>query len=300
MGIRNNSKYKFLVFFASILSIIFVKHFWMKSILLMPKEYKVLKSFVDQIAAQNSLGYKPISFSINSGIYTSRLGEEMGLCKVDTCDYLRDLNPYKKYKVINGIDIDELMRQSSKSRILDAYAWNGNVWISKSTFNNFGENKDFLGCIIAHELSHILFNNHIDDGIYLAKKSQRLSKKRKELLKYNLNRESEKDADNNSARLMINAGYPKDICLNGLKFITNKNKLKINTENSDTHPGYIERYNSLEKFISSFKKINPSKNSKTFNWNWHYNRNLNNLTFIPETKKLELKQNFRNNRFFNF
>ena len=182
----------------------------------MPEEYKVLKSFVDQIAAQNSLGSNPISFSINSGIYTSILGEEMGLCKVNSCDYLRDLNPYKKYKVINGIDIDELMRQSSKSRILDAYAWNGNVWISKSSFNTFGKNKDFLGCIIAHELSHILFNNHIEDEIYLAKKSQKLSKKRKELLNYNLNRESEKDADNHSSRLMINAGYPKDVCLNGL------------------------------------------------------------------------------------
>ena len=207
----------------------------------------------------------------------------MGLCKVNSCDYLRDLNPYKKYKVINGIDIDELMRQSSKSRMLDAYAWNGSVWISKSTFNNFAENKDFLGCIIAHELSHILFNNHIDDGIYLAKKSQRLSKKRKELLKYNLYREPEKDADNNSARLMINAGYPREICLNDLKFITKQNLLKIKTENKDTHPGYIERYNSLEKFISSFQKVNHSKTSKISNWSWKYNRNLNNLTFIPET-----------------
>ena len=27
----------------------------------------------------------------------------MGLCKDDTCDYLRDLNPYKKYKVINFV-----------------------------------------------------------------------------------------------------------------------------------------------------------------------------------------------------
>ena len=127
----------------------------------MPKEYKTIKKIVDKIASKNNLGSRDIRFSIASGVYMQYRGEELGLCEKDGCWYYRNLDPYKNHKKVNGININELIKQAYLYNGIEAYAWNDVVWLSRSSFTSYAGKIGYLGCTIGHELSHIVFNDHI-------------------------------------------------------------------------------------------------------------------------------------------
>ena len=82
------------------------------SLLFMPKEYKTIKKLVDKIAAKNYLGDKEIPFFIGSGTYMEVRAKELGLCKEEDCWYYNNLSPYKKYKYVKDINLNELINQA--------------------------------------------------------------------------------------------------------------------------------------------------------------------------------------------
>ena len=273
----------------------------------MPKEYKIIKKIVDKIALKNDLGNKEIPFSIASGIYMEYRAEELGLCKKDGCWYYRNLDPYKNHKKVNGVSINELINQSYLYNGIEAYAWNDVVWLSKSSFIAYKGKPDYLGCTIGHELSHIVFNDHIKQSIKLSEKLKKLKDKNKveipinsdrtkksdekvqdkkdlikELLQKELNRESEMIADNNAAKMMINAGFAKETCLDEITFIAEKSHWDADTDKESTHPGYLERSKSLQNFIAKYDKLNELRKFESYKWNWSYNRKLNILIFSPQ------------------
>ena len=84
--------------------------------------------------------------------------------------YFNNLSPYKKYKDVQGVNINELVKQSYLFNGIEAYAWKGIVWLSQSTFRTYGEGNDFLICTIGHELAHVIFNDHIEQDINLSNK----------------------------------------------------------------------------------------------------------------------------------
>jgi hypothetical protein len=101
---------------------------WLQARPVVPAEYLTLKAVVSRLAAHNSLGSAPISFSINSGSYAASLAEMRGLCKAESCDFYAQLNPYKSY----GKDWDEISRQSYT--LGDIGAWttsSGTIEISR-------------------------------------------------------------------------------------------------------------------------------------------------------------------------
>ena len=151
----------------------------------MPKEYKVIKKIVNKIASKNDLGNRDIPFSIGSGIYMQYRAEELGLCEKDGCGYYRNLDPYKNYKKVNGVNINELLKQSYLYNGIEAYAWNDVVWLSKSSFLTYAKKTDYLGCTIGHELSHIVFNDHIKQSIKLSEKLKKLKDKNKAAIRIN-------------------------------------------------------------------------------------------------------------------
>ena len=61
-----------------------------------------------------------------------------------------------------------------------------------------------------------------------------------------LSRESEMNADRNGKRMIINTDYSEDTCLKSLKCLAKRNYLYTHTEIESTHPGHIERYESLK------------------------------------------------------
>ena len=273
----------------------------------MPKEYKTIKKIVDKLALKNDLGNRDIRFSIGSGIYMQYRAEELGLCEKDGCWYYRNLDPYKNYKKINGLNVNELLKQSFLYNGIEAYAWNDIVWLSKSSFLTYAEKTDFLGCTIGHELSHIIFNDHIKQSIKLSENLKKLKDKNKEeiliefeitsesdkelkdkndtireFLEKELSRESEMIADNNAAKMIINAGFAKETCLNEITFIAEKMQWDADTDIKSTHPGYLERFKSLQSFIAKYDKSQDLKDFEPYKWKWIYDRNLNILIFSPQ------------------
>ena len=282
------------------------------SIYFMPKEYKTLKKIVDQLASKNDLSEREIPFTITSGAYTAYVAEELELCRDDGCYYFANLDPYKNHKNINDIDINELIKQSYLVNGIEAYAWSGTtVMITQSTFQTYGENIGFLACTVGHELSHIIFNDHIEQSKKLSEilmdayetqyeeliimledelssydlkelKGNKLSfSELKEMIELSLSRESEAIADNNGTIMVINAGYEDDTCLEELTFLTSTSYYPTDTDPNSTHPGYIERYESLEKFIKDYIESNQIRQYEPFKWRWIYNRRKNTLIFKP-------------------
>ena len=275
----------------------------------MPKEYKIIKKIVDKIASKNDLGNRDIKFSIGSGVYMQYRAEELGLCEKDGCYYYRNLDPYKNYKNVNGVNINELLKQSYLYNGIEAFAWNDVVWLSKSSFLTYAEKTDYLGCTIGHELSHIVFNDHIKQSIKLSENLKKLKDKNKdeilidsektkgndvtvgdekddikEVLEKELSRESEMIADNNAAKMIINAGFEKESCLDEITFIAEKMHWEADTDITSTHPGYLERFKSLQNFIAKYDKSNELKDFEPYKWKWIYDRKLNVLIFSPKRK----------------
>ena len=259
------------------------------SALFMPEEYKTIKKLVDKMAAKNYLGVKEIPFFIGSGTFMEVRAKELGLCKEEDCWYYNNLSPYKKYKNVQDINLSELINQAYLFNGIEAYAWKGIVWLSQSTFRTYGDRNDWLSCTIGHELSHIVFNDHIEQEIKLTEKLDELKIKdlkeieeKEKLLDLQINRESEKIADNNAAKMIINAGYPKQTCLDELTFLTQSSKLDVVTENDSTHPGFIERSNSLKRFIDNYDKEKYIKSFNPYKWKWSYDRKNKILKFKPQ------------------
>ena len=298
-------KYFLFIFISVLLTNYFRNH----SLFFMPREYKTIKKIVDKIASKNYLGDQEIPFSIGSGAYVEDEAEKLGLCKKNDCYYFKNLNPYKNYKNYKIIDVNELTKQAYLLNSIEAYAWSGVVWLSRSTFRTYADKTNFLGCVIGHELSHIIYNDHVKQSIKLSKKIKELDNfhdKNKSILKNNsevnneksnnkddekiflyeqlLSRESEMDADHNGTKMMIKAGYQEDTCLKSLIFLAKNNYLNAHTELKSTHPGHIERYESLKNFIKTYDNEKEMKTFKSYKWSWSYNRNLNTLTFSPKNK----------------
>ena len=286
----NNYLKLFIVFFILSLFVNIKDNLFQNySVLFMPKEYKTIKKLVDKMAAKNYLGDKEIPFFIGSGTYMEVRAKELGLCKEEDCWYYNNLSPYKKYKNVQDINLNELINQSYLFNGIEAYAWKGIVWLSKSTFRTYGDRKDWLSCTIGHELSHIIFNDHIEQELKLTEKLDELKIKdlkkieeKEKLIDLQINRESEKIADNNAAKMIINAGYPKQTCLDELTFLTQSSKLDVVTENDSTHPGFIERSNSLKRFIDNYDKEKYIKSFNPYKWKWSYDRKNKILKFKPQ------------------
>ena len=276
--------------------IFLIRYMRNNSTFFMPKEYKTLKNIVNKIASKNYLGDQVIPFSIGSGAYMEYRAEELGLCTTDSCYYFKNLNPYKKHSYFKNVNINDLIEQAYLYNSIEAYAWSGVVWLSRSTFRTYGDKIGFLACTVGHEISHVIHNDHIEQSIKLSQKikeynpSKGLSKEElkreedeyKDYYKKLFSRETEMRADQNSSKMIINSGYPVDTCLKELKFLSKRNHIDAHTDSKSTHPGHLERYKSLNTFIEAYDKSKEFITSKTLKWEWRYDRNSNVLRFIPK------------------
>ena len=82
--------------------------------------------------------------------------------------------------------------------------------------------------------------------------------------------------------MVINAGFTKDTCPKSIIFLSKRNYIDAHTDIKSTHPGHLERYESLRNFVESYNKEIEVKKFKPYKWSWKYNRNLNILTFSPK------------------
>ena len=227
-----------------ILPLIFVAAFEINrtSQLFMPEEYKTLKRIVNKIAANNS-NLESILFSINIGKKIEKRIEDLGICRKDSCSYFSNLNPYKSYSRINGIDLNEIINQTYIYNEPEINISNyGSIQISKSTFNYFKQKEDQFACYLAYEIvNYTNKDNHLNNNFIKAK----------EMIK--------------------NAGF-QDLSCSELSKIKNIN---LNDTNK-----LLKRKNSKDEILENQeKKIKKDKIQISNNWRWIYNRKLNTMRF---------------------
>ena len=270
----------FIVALATASSIVVGFNFRENSQLIMPNEYKVIKNIVNKLAAKNDLGTQPLVFTIVSGSRAYWTAQAMKLIKEDGWTFYRNINPFKTYKGKSSNEINEAIRQAYLYNGTEAYAYpNGTIGISHSTFRNHQNKDDYLACIIGHEISHVLNHDSFNNSLRLSKEGKGLKKKKKEMLRYSISRETEKNADINSAKMVLKAGFPRDTCLKAFEFISRSDgDGRVTTKNS-THPGYEERRAELVKFLESTEEDLISKENVETKGKWIYSRKLNTLTF---------------------
>jgi len=253
----------------------------------MPKEYKIIKKLVNLIATYNNLGDKEIVFSIGAGSYMMYRAKELGLCKEEDNLFFRNLNPFIKVKTHKNIDINQLTKQAYVFGGVDAYAWRRVVWLSKSSFRSYKSQINFLAWVLGHEISHIIYNDHINQSKKLLKEYKKVKNSNqqnlKKLLEMKSSRSSEKRADKNSAKMLLNAGFSKSKILKEFTYAAEIYGWEIDTDPEGTHPGYLERYKSLKKFIHKYEADILTRINKN-SWYWKYNRRNNTLTYFPKKK----------------
>ena len=210
--------------------------------LFMPKEYKILKRIVNKLAANNS-NLESILFSINIGKKIEKRIEDLGICRKESCSYFSNLNPYKSYNSINGIDLNEIINQTYIYNEPEINISNyGSIQISKSTFNYFKEKEDQFACYLAYEIvNYSNKNNHLNNNFIKAK----------EMIK--------------------NSGF-QDLSCSELSKIKNINF-------NDTNE-LLKRKKSKDDILENLEnKIKTDKIQISNNWRWIYNRNLNTWRF---------------------
>ncbi len=248
---------------------------------LMPSEYKEVKSIINELAEHNDLGDRKITFTVVPGGWVGWFAENLKLCKEDLCGFYNELNPYKKFKGDKAYEINEAIRQAYLFDSVQGMSHsNGTISLTRSSFRTLNSRKEYLGCLIAHELSHFLEDHVFEDEKYVSENKKRLNKSKVEELEKRRSRNSEIEAQNNASLMMNNAGYPIETCLREFKFISRLGGYGANTEPGDTHPGYQDWVSELEEFIAKQKDLAIENKSKT-DIRWEYDRDLNVLVMMP-------------------
>ena len=248
--------------------------------LLMPKEYKIIKKIINKLALKNDLGEYPLTFTIVAGSKTYWIGKSLGICvEGDSCYFIRNINPFVPYKGRLSEELNEAIRQSYLLNTIEAYAWaNGTIAISRSSFKNNENKEDYLAFVIGHEISHVLNEDSFNNSLKVSKQGKRLKTKKKMELGFEISRESEREADICSAKMLINAGYSTSIPIKAHDFIAKKYGYGYETGKKCSHPGYEERRNNLIDFI--YKNYPDSSNIKgCTKGSWSYDRKENTLTY---------------------
>ena len=271
--------------FISLISLITLLIFIGKKIrnnsqLFMPKEYKTVKRIVNKISKKNDLGDYPFTFSITAGSRGTWIAKSLGLStKNESCLHLKHVNPFIKYKGKLSNEINEAIRQAYLLDNVEACAYpNGYIQISRSSFKCNENFEDYLAFVIGHEISHVLNEDSFNNSLKVSKEGKKLKTKKKMELGFEVSRDSEREADICSAKMLINAGYSTSIPIKAHDFIPKKIGYGYETEKKSTHPGYEERRNNLIDFI--FKNYpNSSENKGYTKGSWKYDRKENTLTY---------------------
>ena len=254
------------------------------TLLFMQPEYKVIQSFVTELATANDLGSQPIRFSVVAGPTLAFRAHDLNLCRRDreSCFQYLYLNPFKGYRGKNRAEIGEALNQAMAFGGLVGFVdHQSRIGIARSSFFETKHNKNDMECLISHEISHYLsrdsFHNQMD--AYLA--VQDGSELEESILRKKFRRESEVNADISASKMLFNIGRPLDLCVFARQRWLQLNPSKIETSPSDSYFGYQDWMAALFDFIEE-SRINPIKKlTVQTSGKWHFDRRLNVLTFVP-------------------
>ena len=242
-------------------------------------EYSKIKELVEKIQKYNDLGSFPLTFTIVNGEYGGWLAEELRLCKEDNCSYYANLNPFG----FNGKKEREMIRQSELYSDIQANAYtNGTIKVSHSTFRILQGKDNFLACLLAHEISHVINHDSYEESRSSVKGEFDGDSEEDELKRAHLDQQSELRADKDAIFMVANSGFPKDSCTEFLLYLSKSVGISFAEDPFSTHPSDEQRFSHAEKVSDEYKvpkhlKINQLRE-------WRYDKINNYLFLIPAVK----------------
>ena len=278
------------IFFTSLVLLFLASEYWNRSLLLMPREYKLVKQIFNRISSNNYLGDRPVTVIIRAGDDMHYLSQDLGLCKDkdNYCSYFVNLNPFRKFKGHRENDVNNAIKQSYLKGHISAGASSvGNIVLDRSTFKVLEGNDSFLASAIAHEMFHILqfapFKASLET-LEDTKDNQKITKKDIGNIFLKKVQLQEAEADLGGALMLFYVDFPKETYLKAMQFFYKQSGIIHDKSQYNKHPDYITRISLIEAFMKdeSFKKEildNPSYPLK-----WVYNRRENWLKFNPNLK----------------
>ena len=266
----------------------------------MPKEYKEIREVVDQLAVNNHLGERPITFQITSGSYLNWMAADINLCRVENCRAFEDLDPFLEYKGEYSEYINQFLKSTYLYGGIVAWAYPYHiVSISRSTIRLLESDRETLSFIMAHEIGHIIDQHafKISEEKSIKTKSIKAEieaendedikarkEKEKEYIEFAIDRKYEYIADKIASILLTNSNFGDNAAIEALKttsFITGDGEI---TQKDSTHPSWKDRIESLKNTDNTIdnqyyiNQINPNKR------NWKYSRKYNYLQLNPKIK----------------
>ena len=257
------------------------------SLLLMPKEYKLVKKIFDKFSLNNYLGNRPVSIIIRAGEDMDYLMKDTGICKdkKNYCSYFVNLDPFKKYRGYRSRDLNHAIKQSYLHGHANASASpTGTIFINRSTFKVLEDQENFLAAAIAHEMFHIIQFTPFEaslKALKISKEDPNKTDKELDEIFLNENQMGEAEADLGAALMLFQANFPKETFLKAMEYFHKQSGIIHTKGQSKRHPDYITRINIIRAFMndeSFYKKelANPANPLI-----WKYNRRANWLKFYP-------------------
>ena len=243
----------------------------------MPTEYLQILEIVNRIALSNDLGKKKLSFTINAGAHAGLLGMNHS-GNEDSFYYYSSLNPYKKY---DDPIAAEIIRQAVIYGNWNASAYpNGTIAISYASFRLASHVE--IACTIAHEIAHVIESHSFEESMELGDFAgvALVNQEDLSLSQRQLSRRYEKLADSRAWVLLNNAGYPPNACVSTLVALHKSAGTGSPTTPLSTHPGFHDRMDALQKFISRHSSSSVRRQEKHFEEpNFSFDPDLSMLTF---------------------
>ena len=231
----------------------------------MQYEYSKIKELVERIEKFNDLGNYPLTFTIVNGDYGGWIAEELRLCKEDECSYYANLNPFG----FNNRNEREIIRQSYLYSDIQGSAYtNGTIAIPHSTFRILEGRDNFLACLLAHEISHVINHDYYEETLASVKGDFYSDSEEDKLKRAHLDRQSELRADKDAIFMVANSGFPKDSCKRFLHFMSKSTGYVATDDPENTHPSDEQRFAHAEKVTEEYKKLKRLKIFKPREWRY--------------------------------
>ena len=231
----------------------------------MQYEYSKIKELVERIEKFNDLGNYPLTFTIVNGDYGGWIAEELRLCKEDECSYYANLNPFG----FNNRKEREIIRQSYLYSDIQGSAYtNGTITMPHSTFRILEGRDNFLACLLAHEISHVINHDYYEEALASVKGDFYSDSEEDKLKRAYLDRQSELRADKDAIFMVANSGFPKDSCKRFLHFMSKSTGYVTTDDPENTHPSDEQRFAHAEKVTEEYKKLKRLKIFKPREWRY--------------------------------
>lgn len=247
-----------------------------KQSMMMPPEYSKIKELVGRIQKYNDFENFPLAFSIVNGDYGGWMAEELRLCKEGECSYYENLNPFG----FNSKKEKEIVRQSYLYSDINGTAYaNGTITIPHSSFRILQGRDNFLACLLAHEISHVINHDIYEEAVASVKGDFYGDSEEDKLKRARIARESELRADKDAIFMVAKSGFPVDSCRRFLVFMYKLGGYIATDDPRNSHPSTEKRYSNAEKMTKEFKNPKHLKENKPREW--RYDKLNNYLLLVP-------------------